>query len=147
MCALKMFLRFLRLNDMETRKERQKTDPLPPVRVLVDTITNNLLAAYSPGQWLSVHLCRYRGRCDFKQSIPSKPDRYGINIYILADSKNYYPLNFEIYCGKQELFTKPEDLVIRLTKFLSPCHVICADNYFTSLIYLIIYLETRKFIS
>ena len=73
-----------------------------------------------------------RGRCSFKQFIPSKPDKYGIKIFILADSQNYYPFNFEIYCGKQQYSNKPLDLVLRLSSVLKPGHIICADNYFTS---------------
>ena len=79
------------------------------------------------------HLCRYRGRCSFKQFIPSKPDRYGLKIYVLADSVNYYPINFEVYCGKQSVSNKPYDLVMRLCTVLKSGHIVCGDNYFSSL--------------
>ena len=101
----------------------------------MDTIKSYLLAAYTPGQWLTIdqHLCRYRGRCHFRQYIPSKPDRYGIKIYVLADSRNFYPVNFEVYCGKQAVSNSPKDLVLRLTSVLNAGHIICGDNYFSSL--------------
>ena len=131
----KVILRFLRFDDETTRSVRQKTDALAPIRYVIDTINENLRAIYLPNKWVTIdeHLCRYRGRCFFKQYIPSKPDRYGIKIYVLADSLNYYPLNFEIYCGKQAVSNKPEDLVLRLCSVLRSGHILCGDNYFTSL--------------
>ena len=54
-------------------------------------------------------------------------------IYVLADSLNYYHLNFEIYSGKQAVSNKPEDLALRLCSLLSSGHILCGDYYFTSL--------------
>ena len=131
----KIFLRFLRFDDLETRRARQATHPLAPIRHIIDGIKATLLSIYTPGQWTTFdeHLCRYRGRCSFKQFIPSKPDRYGIKIFKLVDALNYFPITFEIYCGKQELSNKPKELVLRLSSVLKPGHIICADNYFSSL--------------
>ena len=112
---------------MTTRKIRQETDSLAPIRFVLDTIKFNLLAAYSPGQWLTIdeYLCRYRGRCHFRQYIPSKHDRYGIKIYVPADSRNYYPMNFEVHSGKQAVSNSPKDLVLRLTSVINGGHIIC----------------------
>ena len=76
----KVILRFLRFDDTTTRTIRQKDDKLAPIRYIIDLTSDNLLSCYSPGKWVTVdeHLCRYRGRCSFKQFIPSKPDRYGL---------------------------------------------------------------------
>ena len=76
----KNILRFFRFDDEATRTERRKSDKLAPIRYVIETIKDHLLANYSPGKWLTIdeHLCRYRGRYSFKQFIPSKPDRYGI---------------------------------------------------------------------
>ena len=131
----KNILRFLRFDEMATRQTRKETDSLALIREVLDRVRANLMAAYSPGCWLTIdeHLCRYRGRCHFRQYIPSKPDRYGIKIYVLADSRNFYPVNFEVYCGKQALSNAPKDLVLRLTSVLDAGHIICGDNFFTSL--------------
>lgn len=48
----------------------------------------------------------FRGRCSFKQYIPSKPNRYGIKIFALSDARTFYTIytfytNMEIYAGKQ----------------------------------------------
>ena len=80
------------------------------------------------------HLCRYKGRCKFRQYIPSKPDRYGLKCWVVADSLNFYPLNVEVFTGKNILYpTKSEELTMRMTSKLEPGHVVVGDNYFTSL--------------
>jgi hypothetical protein len=41
-----------------------------------------------------------RGRCGFKQYIPSKPAKYGIKMFALVDAKTY-KFNLETYVGTQ----------------------------------------------
>lgn len=41
----------------------------------------------------------FRGRCSFKQYIPSKPDKYGMKIFWICDTDNAYPLNALPYLG------------------------------------------------
>lgn len=45
-------------------------------------------------------LVAFRGRCPFKQYIPSKPAKYGIKIWTLCDSKTSYVWKLQIYTGK-----------------------------------------------
>ena len=42
-------------------------------------------------------LLEFRGRCSFKQHIPNKPSKYGIKVYVLADSKSFYSVGSKIY--------------------------------------------------
>jgi len=42
-----------------------------------------------------------RGRCPFKQYIPSQQRRYGLKLWILSDSKSSYVYNVETYIGKK----------------------------------------------
>ena len=131
----KTILRFLRFDDFETRLSRVSTDRLAPIREILEHIKNTLNTSHLPHTFLTIdeHMCAYRGRCAFRQYIPSKPDKYGIKIFILADSTTYYPYNIEVNSGKISLSHKPEDIVLRL---VAPCrsgHVVVGDNYFTSL--------------
>lgn len=41
------------------------------------------------------------GRCNFRQYIPNKPNKYGIKIQTLVDSKTFYTCNMEVYVGTQ----------------------------------------------
>ena len=44
-------------------------------------------------------LLSFRGRCIFKMYIPSKPDKYGLKIVSLNDSKTHCMINAIPYCG------------------------------------------------
>ena len=142
----KAILRFIRFDNLDTRLERLQTDKLAPIRFVFDSINSSLNKAYMPNINLTIdeHLCRYRGKCPFKQYIPSKPDKYGIKVFVLADAKTFYPLNLEIYTGKGGSSNKSEDLTSRLCTILKPGHVITGDNYFTSLNLSRKLLEERK---
>ena len=133
---LKSLLRFLRFDDLTSRIERVKLDKLAPIRTVFDNIKSKLFESYLPGTYLTIdeHLCRYRGKYKFRQYLPSKPDKYGIKVWVIADSLNYYPINLEVYLGKhQKQSNKIEDVVLRLAAKLRPGHCLVGDNYFTSL--------------
>ena len=46
-------------------------------------------------------LVGFRGKCSFRQYIPSKPAKYGMKIHALPDAKTSYLWNMEIYAGTQ----------------------------------------------
>lgn len=104
--SLKRFrflLRMLRFDDITTRKERKESDKLAPIRELFEGFLEKCTMNYEVGAQCTIDemLDGFRGRCSFRQYIPSKPAKYGIKIYSVEDSNNYYTANMEIYCGKQ----------------------------------------------
>lgn len=78
----------------------------------------------------------FRGRCQFRQYIKSKPAKYGIKIFGLADARTFYVLNLEIYCGQQpdgpfHQSNAPSDVVKRLISPISGTgRNITFDNWF-----------------
>lgn len=135
----KSLLRFIRFDNKETRSQRRKNDKLAPIRDIWNQINTNLKKYYLPGKNLTVdeQLVPYRGRCPFKQYMPSKPDKYGMKIWWVCDSESSYPLNGIPYCGKEgntvtqglgkkvvESLTEPYQRTNRNVTF---------DNYFTDL--------------
>jgi len=46
-------------------------------------------------------LVPFRGRCKFKQYMPSKPAKYGIKIFWLCDSFMPFAIDSIVYLGKQ----------------------------------------------
>ncbi|CAF1423305.1 unnamed protein product [Adineta ricciae] len=62
-----------------------------------------LQICYTPGGSLTVdeQLIPARGRCNFRQYMPSKPGKYGLKIFWCCDSDTAYPLNAEVYLGRQ----------------------------------------------
>lgn len=84
-------------------------------------------------------LLPFRGRCKFRQYIPSKPARYGIKTFALVDARSFYTYNLETYVGTQPhpsftVSNTPHDLVLRLVEPIKKTgRNITADNWFTSM--------------
>ena len=108
----KLFLRFFRFDDFRTTLERIKTDRLASNREVFKKVTCALRESYNPNKLLTIdeHLCLNRGRCSFLQYIPSKPDRYGMKMFVIADSLTFYPINIDVYTVKNQLSNKPVDV-------------------------------------
>lgn len=98
-----ILLRALRFDDIETRNDRKSIDKLAPIRVIFDGFVKRCLECYTVGENCTIDemLEGFRGRCSFRQYIPSKPNKYGIKIQALVDSKSFYTSNMEVYVGTQ----------------------------------------------
>lgn len=137
----KFLLYCLRFDNIETRQERKKYDNLAPIREVFSLFVENCKNAYSVGEYCTIDekLEAFRGKCFFRQYIPSKPNKYGIKLYALVDARMYYTVNMEIYAGKQpagqyEISNKPADVVKRLSSVICGTgRNITVDNWFTSL--------------
>ena len=55
-------------------------------------------------------LLGFRGRVLFRMYIASKPDRYGIKIFISADAESHYCLDAVPYLGKGSTPELPPDM-------------------------------------
>jgi len=83
------------------RAQRRADDKLAPIRNIYDKFVVACEANYTPGTGCTVDECLhgFRGRCSFKQYTPNKPSKYGIKVYVLADSKTLYLVSSKIYTG------------------------------------------------
>jgi hypothetical protein len=75
--------------------------------------------------------------CSFKQYIPNKPSKYGIKVYVLADSKTFYLVSSKIYTGA---ITNAPGLQVRTQAVLDLVPSVSGtsrnfttDNYYTSI--------------
>jgi len=91
----------LRFDDSTTRTQRRADDKLAPIHNIYDKFVTACEANYTPGTGCTVDesLHGFRGMCSFEQYIPNKPSKYGIKVYVLADSKTYYLVSSKIYMG------------------------------------------------
>lgn len=147
----KFIVRCLRFDDLRTREARKKLDRLAPVRDIFTRFVQNCQKNYCLGENVTIDekLEAFRGRCSFRQYIPSKPAKYGLKIFALVDAKLCYLYNLEIYAGKQpngefEVSNKPADVVKRLIQPIEGSgRNLTADNWFTDFD-LVEYLRKNK---
>lgn len=137
----KTLIRCLRFDDRDTRTQRKQFDRLCPIREIFEMFVENCQKSYCLGENVTIDemLPGFRGRCPFRQCIPSKPNKYGIKLFALVDSKMTYTYNLEVYAGLQpegpfRISNKPPDVVKRMVQPLRGSgRNITADNWFTDL--------------
>ncbi|XP_039478046.1 piggyBac transposable element-derived protein 4-like [Oreochromis aureus] len=137
----------LRFDDRETRQARQGEggeggggyDKLAPIRAVWDEWCTRLPAMYRPGPEVTVdeRLVPFRGRCPFRQYMPSKPARYGIKIWVACDARSSYAWKMQVYTGKPDKRGPPEKhlatrVVVDLTEGLELGRNVTCDNFLTS---------------
>ena len=79
----------LRFDNSTTREQRKNIDKLAPIRSVYERFDTACEDNDTPGIGCTVDesLLGFRERCAFKQFIPNKPSKYGIKVYVLADSQ------------------------------------------------------------
>ncbi|XP_031328259.1 piggyBac transposable element-derived protein 4-like [Photinus pyralis] len=129
---------FLRFDNFETREERKTVDKLAPIRDIFDIFVSNCKKSFNPNGHLCVdeQLVPFRGKAPFRVYMKSKPDKYGIKIWALADCETAYTVNMQVYLGK--IGNKPEKgqgqrVVLDMVSHLGQGYGITTDNFFTSI--------------
>lgn len=135
----KNLLRFIRFDDSATRPERLLASKSAPIDEMWMMVMANLERMYTPHENLTVdeQLFGYRGRTRFTQYIPSKPAKYGMKVWWLADARTHYPLKGIIYTGKLEGAAREknqgENVVLKLVaKYRHTGRTVYCDNFFTT---------------
>lgn len=136
----RFLLRCIRFDDVRGRSERQKIDKLTHIRTIFEIFVTNCKAAYSMSEYTCIDekLQAFRGKCSFRQYIPSKPAKYGIKIFALCDNINFYTGNLEIYAGTQpdgpfKIDNGAASVVTRLIQPISKTgRNVTTDNWFIS---------------
>ncbi|KAJ0172478.1 hypothetical protein K1T71_011617 [Dendrolimus kikuchii] len=136
----RFLIRSIRFDDIRDRPQRQETDKLAAIRGFIETMRHHCLEYYIPSECLTLdeQLVAFRGRCRFIMYLPNKPAKFGIKIFMVADTKYPYIYNFEVYCGDQpegpfHVSNKVADVTNRLLEPL--IHMgrnVTMDNWFTS---------------
>ncbi|KAK0057478.1 piggyBac transposable element-derived protein 3 [Biomphalaria pfeifferi] len=79
-------------------------DKLCKVRMLTTYIRMKCIKLYQPHQNVSIdeRMVWNKGKYAFRQYIQDKPTKWGMKLWILADSLFGYTYDFDIYLGKQD---------------------------------------------
>ena len=133
---------YFHANDSTTNPGRGEPghDRLHHVRPLIDIVNERCLKQYNPHQNTSVDeaMIAFRGRLGFRQYLPAKPTKYGIKVWMRADSEHGYCNEFEIYTGKSgdhvnaKLGLTTRVALNLIKKIENKNHIVNIDNYFTS---------------
>ena len=136
----KLILRFCRFDNKNTREERRSADKLAAIRDVWTMFVSSLRKYYMPGTDITVdeQLVPFRGRCPFRQYIPNKPAKYGIKVWWCCDSATSYPLNGEVYLGRQPNEPRDTNQGARVVKaMVAPWYKsgrnVVGDNLFTGI--------------
>jgi hypothetical protein len=139
----------LRFDDSTTRSQRRADDKLAPIRNIHDKFIAVSEANCTPGICCTIDksLHGFREMCDFKQYIPHKPSKCGINVFVLAGSNTFYSVSFKIYTGAgthAQGLPVPTQAVLDLVLSGSRTNRnITTDNYYKS-VSLAMELKSRK---
>ncbi|XP_029907418.1 piggyBac transposable element-derived protein 4-like [Myripristis murdjan] len=132
-----IFSRVIRFDNRETRAGRRERDKLAAIRTVWDKWVEQLPLLYNSGPNVTVdeRLVAFRGRCPFRQYMPSKPAKYGIKIWAACDANTSYALNMQVYTGKP-VGGAPEKnqgtrVVLDMAQGLRGHNITC-DNFFTN---------------
>jgi hypothetical protein len=129
----------LRFDDSTTRAQRRADDKLAPIRNIYDKFVVACEANYTPGTGCTVDesLHGFRGRCSFKQYIPNKLSKYGIKVYVLADSKTFFLVSSKFSTGggthAPGLPVTTQAVLDLVPSVSGTSRNINTDNYYTSI--------------
>lgn len=127
----------VRFDDKSSRDFRKRNDKLAAIRNVWDRWVDNLPRFFNPGEDVTIdeQLVSFRGRCPFKQYIPTKPAKYGIKIWTMCDSSTSYVLKAQVYTGKKKGESPERNQGMRVVSDLTyglTGHNLTCDNFFTS---------------
>ena len=131
-------LRYLHCCNAQAAKPRPDYDKLFKIRDVVTSISQSCSQHYTPEQHISIdeQMIGTRCRVSFIQYMPNKPQRFGIKVWALADSKNGYLSNFQVYTGKEpgtaEVGLSYRVVYDLMQPYLNKGYKLYTDNFYTS---------------
>ncbi|KAK2182827.1 hypothetical protein NP493_334g00007 [Ridgeia piscesae] len=77
-------------------------DKLVKIRWFVDFLNDQFQAVYVPyGKYtVDESMVKFKGRLEFRQYLPAKPTKWGVKVWVLAESDTGYLLKFQVYTGR-----------------------------------------------
>ena len=114
-------------------------DRLYKVRAVLNAVLENSQRCYSPNKHIAIDegMIAFKGRLSFRQYMPAKPTKYGIKVWMAADSKNGYVINHDVYLGSEEGVRRIHglgyDVVMKMIQpYMNKNHHVYFDNFFSS---------------
>ena len=98
-------LKYLKFDDKPNRvRSGPGADKFAPIRQVFQDFANQCQKKYTCKFLLTVdeQLMPLKSRCSFVTFMPSKPDKYGVKFWVLADMETKYVSNIDVYLGAQK---------------------------------------------
>ena len=134
-----LLLSFFHVSDNRRQLPRDHSayDPLHKIRTWIDDLNNNFTSTFAPGKDIAIDeaMVAWRGPLSFRVYNPDKPDKFGIKLFELCDSKTAYCCKLDFYTGKRESSPRGAtfDVVDGLiSPYLECGRTLYVDNYYTS---------------
>ena len=130
--------KYIRFDLSNTRQTRRQVTKFAPMGYVFDMWEQQLSKPFIPYEYVTVDetLVPFRGRCSFKQYMPSKPAKYGLKFWCLCDAQTGYCLRMMPYLGADVGSVRQtglgERVVLDLTRGLDVGRTVVTDNFFTS---------------
>jgi len=115
-------------------------DKLRKVESFINYFKSRCIDLYQPRQQLAIdeRMVKSRHRSGIRQYIKDKPTKWGIKLWVLADSSNGYTIDFNVYIGRAAVGEVSAnglgyDVVVKLMQpFLNQGYHLYIDNFYTS---------------
>ena len=141
--SLKRFnsiLRALRFDDKSTRTQRisDTGNQGAAVQEMFEMFLLKCRSSYKCGPSVTIdeQLITFHGHCRFRMFIPSKPGKYGLKLWMMADAETFYCADAQLYAGRvgnQADVGQGKRVVLDLSQSISGTgRNITTDNFFTS---------------
>ena len=77
-------------------------DKLVKIRWFVDFLNEQFQSVYVPyGKYtVDESMVKFKGRLEFRQYLPAKPTKWGVKVWVLAESDTGYLSKFQVYTGR-----------------------------------------------
>lgn len=134
MCPTTMCIfRYLHLQDNNTACV---SDKLWKVRWFLDYLSSRFQELYEVNGQVTVDesMVKFKGRLAFRQYLPMKPTKWGIKVWVMAESSTGYCANFQVYTGREGPTEKglAHRVVMDLAKPYYGSHLsMYMDNFYT----------------
>ena len=125
-------IRALRFDDKAMRSQHIA------VQEIFDKFLGKCCSSYKCGASVTVdeHFISFHGNCQFRTFIPSKPGKYALKLWIMADSETFYCDDAQLYAGKvgnQTDVGQGMRVVLQLTESIAQSRRnVTTDNLFTN---------------
>ena len=115
-------------------------DKLCKVDEFIKMFKERCSSLYQPSQNIAVdeRMVKSKHRSGIRQYMKNKPTKYGIKLWVLADSSNGYTIDFNVYIGKSQHEAPSShglgyDVVMKLVRpYFGQGYQVFFDNFFSS---------------